>query len=83
MRFGFVGYLEKVLKRHKTRTQHVKLQLPTPAIVLLVAVKALKLQNFSIVEVQPKKILFPGIYIGHYVQGFQVSFASVVCPILF
>lgn len=51
LRFGFVGYLEKVLKRHKTRTQHVKLQLPTPAIELLVAVKALKLQNFSIVEV--------------------------------
>ena len=41
LRFSFVGYLEKVLKRHKTQTQHVK----------LLAVKALKLQNFSIVEV--------------------------------
>ena len=45
LRFGFVGYLEKVLN------YNYKLQLPTPAIVLLVAVKALKLQNFSIVEV--------------------------------
>ena len=51
LRFGFVGYLEKVLKWHKTGRQHLKLQLPTPAIVLLVAVKALKLHNFSIVEV--------------------------------
>ena len=33
------------------RTQHVKLLLPTPAIVLLVLLKALKLQNVSIVEV--------------------------------
>ena len=33
------------------RTQHVELQLPTPASVLLVLLKALKLQNVSIVEV--------------------------------
>ena len=42
------------------RTQHVKLLLPTPAIVLLVLLKALKLQNVSIVEVYPKKFC-PGL----------------------
>lgn len=65
------------------RTQHVKLQLPTPSIILLLAVTALKLQYFSIVEVQSKRFQFRVYTLGIMSKVCTFALQSVMGPILF